>query len=44
LAAVALAGGLFGSWLGARRLVPLALRRVLAVVLVGAGAKLLLSG
>jgi len=44
LAAVALAGGLFGSWLGARRLVPLALRRVLAVVLVVAGAKLLLSG
>ena len=44
LAAVALAGGLCGSWLGARRLPPLALRRVLAVVLVIAGVKLLVSG
>lgn len=41
LTAVALAGGLLGSWLGARRLVPVALRRVLAVVLVIAGVKLL---
>ena len=44
LAAVALAGGLYGSWLGARRLPPLALRRLLAAVLVIAGTKLLLSG
>ena len=44
LAAVALAGGLYGSWLGARRLPPLAIRRVLAVVLAIAGAKLLFSG
>src|SRR5207247_9316545 len=43
LAAVALAGGLYGSWLGARRLPPLAIRRLLAVVLVVAGVKLLLS-
>lgn len=42
LTAIALVGGLFGSWLGAKRLVPLTLRRVLAVVLVIAGAKLLL--
>jgi hypothetical protein len=42
LAALALAGGLYGSWLGARRLVPLALRRLLGVVLLVAGAKLLL--
>jgi uncharacterized protein len=41
LTGVALAGGLFGSWLGAKRLVPLTLRRVLAVVLVIAGVKLL---
>ena len=44
LTAVALAGGLLGSWLGARRLVPVTLRRILAAVLVVAGAKLLLSG
>lgn len=44
LTAVALAGGLLGSWLGARRLVPVALRRILAAVLVVAGGKLLLSG
>lgn len=43
LTAVALAGGLLGSWLGARRLVPVTLRRILAAVLVVAGAKLLLS-
>lgn len=43
LTAVALAGGLFGSWLGAKRLVPIAIRRVLAVVLVIAGVKLVLS-
>jgi hypothetical protein len=42
LTAIALAGGLFGSWLGAKRFVPLTLRRLLAVVLVLAGAKLLL--
>jgi uncharacterized membrane protein YfcA len=44
LAAVALGGGLFGSWLGARRLAPMALRRLLAVVLVIAGVKLVLEG
>lgn len=44
LTAVALAGGLLGSWLGAKRLVPVTLRRILAAVLVVAGAKLLLSG
>lgn len=43
LTAVALAGGLLGSWLGARRLVPVTLRRILAAVLVVAGAKLLAS-
>lgn len=43
LAAVALVGGIYGSWLGARRLLPLTLRRVLAVVLVVAGGKLLLT-
>jgi hypothetical protein len=43
LAAVALCGGLYGSWLGARRLPPLAIRRVLAAVLVIAGTKLLLA-
>jgi uncharacterized protein len=42
LAAAALAGGLYGSWLGARRLPPLAIRRLLAVVLVIAGTKLVL--
>jgi hypothetical protein len=41
LTAIALAGGLFGSWLGAKRFVPLTLRRLLAVVLVLAGAKLI---
>ena len=44
LTAVALGGGLLGSWLGAKRLVPVTLRRVLAAVLVVAGAKLALSG
>ena len=43
LAAVALAGGLYGSWLGARRLPSVAIRRLLAVVLVIAGARLLWS-
>ena len=43
LTAVALVGGLAGSWLGARRLVPIAIRRVLAAVLVVAGGKLLLG-
>src|SRR5947208_1979991 len=43
LAAVALAGGLYGSWLGARRLPPLALRRLLAAVLVIAGVRLTLG-
>lgn len=43
LALVALAGGLYGSWLGARRLSTLMLRRGLALVLLIAGAKLLAS-
>lgn len=43
LTAVALAGGLFGSWLAVRRLSTTALRRLLAVVLVLAGGKLLLG-
>jgi uncharacterized protein len=44
LAAAAAGGGLLGSWLGAYRLQPLALRRVHAVVLVVSGAKLLYEG
>jgi uncharacterized membrane protein YfcA len=40
---VALTGGLVGSWLGAKRLVPIAIRRLLAAVLVVAGGKLLLG-
>jgi len=44
LAAVALVGGLYGSWLGARRLPPLALRRLLAAVLLLAGGRLALGG
>ena len=43
LAPVAVAGGLIGSWLGTTRLPPLALRRVLAGVLIVAGLKLLLT-
>lgn len=39
--AAALVASLAGSWLGARRLAPLALRRSLAVVLLMAGLKLL---
>lgn len=40
-APVAVTGGLVGAWLGATRLPTLVLRRVLAVVLVVAGGKLL---
>lgn len=43
LAAAALAGGLAGSYLGARRLPHEAIKRLLAVVLVIAGLKLLLA-
>jgi uncharacterized membrane protein YfcA len=43
LGATAVAGGLLGSWLGAQRLGPLALRRVHAVVLLVSGAKLILE-
>ncbi len=43
LAAAALAGGVFGSGLGARRLPPVTLRRLLAIVLAIAGVKLLMS-
>jgi uncharacterized membrane protein YfcA len=43
LTGVALTGGLVGSWLGAKRLVPIAIRRLLAAVLVVAGGKLLLG-
>jgi hypothetical protein len=41
LVVAALSGGLFGSWLGAQRLQPLALRRVLALVMVVASTKLI---
>jgi uncharacterized membrane protein YfcA len=41
LAPVALAGGLYGSWLGARRLPSNTLRRLLGLVLLVAAAKLL---
>jgi len=40
---VVLAGGLAGSWLGARRLPAQGIKRLLAVVLVVAGLKLLLT-
>jgi uncharacterized membrane protein YfcA len=43
LAAAVLIGGLTGSWLGSRRLPHLAIKRLLAAVLVVAGAKLVLS-
>ena len=43
LAAAVLAGGFMGSWLGSRRLPHLAIKRLLAAVLVIAGAKLVLS-
>lgn len=42
-AAAAVVGGLLGSWLGARRLSVSVLRRLLAAVLVIAGAKLFVS-
>ena len=41
--AAALVGGLTGSWLGARRLAPRGIKRLLAIVLAIAGAKLLLA-
>jgi hypothetical protein len=41
LVVAALAGGLLGSWLGAQRFQPLALKRVLALVMVIASTKLL---
>jgi uncharacterized membrane protein YfcA len=44
LCVAALAGGTVGSWLGAQHLAPVAMRRVLAVVLVIAGGKLLAGG
>jgi uncharacterized membrane protein YfcA len=40
---VVLVGGLLGSWLGARRLPAQGIKRLLAVVLVIAGLKLLLT-
>lgn len=43
LAGFALAGGTLGAWLGSRRLPPLLIKRFLAVVLLIAGAKLLLG-
>ena len=43
LAVVALAGGLYGSWLGARRFAPVTLLRLLGAVLLLAGVKLLLT-
>src|SRR5207249_1994778 len=39
-----LVAGLYGSWLGARRLPPLALRRLLAAVLLIAGGRLARGG
>ena len=42
-AIAALAGGAIGSWLGSRKLAPQSLRYILAVVLVVASAKLILS-
>lgn len=42
-APAALVGGLIGSELGSRRLAPMTMRRLLAVVLVVAGVKMLLS-
>jgi len=42
-APTALAGGLIGSEFGIRRLAPMTMRRLLAVVLVVAGVKMLLS-
>jgi uncharacterized membrane protein YfcA len=41
LAVAAVAGGGIGAWLGSRRLSPIVVRRVLAVVLVVAGLKML---
>jgi uncharacterized membrane protein YfcA len=38
-----LVGGLIGSELGSRRLAPMTMRRLLAVVLVVAGVKMLLT-
>jgi uncharacterized membrane protein YfcA len=43
LALAAGAGGLAGAWFGSRRLAPLALRRLLALVVVLAAAKMLLG-
>ncbi len=44
LALCAVAGGLVGSWFGARRFRPLALRRTHATILVVSGVKLLFDG
>ncbi len=44
LGAIALMGGLIGSWFGVHRLEPLTLRRVHAVVLIVSGTKLLFEG
>lgn len=41
LVVAALTGGVFGSWLGARRFQPIALKRALALVMVIASTKLL---
>jgi uncharacterized protein len=43
LAGAALVGGALGSWLGSRRLPPVAIKRLLAIVLVIAGVHLLRS-
>ncbi len=43
LAGAVVAGGFLGSWLGSQRLPQLAIKRVLAAVLVIAGAKLVLT-
>ncbi|MEN8161632.1 MAG: sulfite exporter TauE/SafE family protein, partial [Myxococcota bacterium] len=43
LAGAVVVGGLMGSWLGSRWMADVAIRRVLAAVLVVAGARLLLT-
>jgi uncharacterized membrane protein YfcA len=44
LAVVAMSGGVIGSWLGAHRLNPLALRRVHSLVVLSSGVKLIFDG
>jgi uncharacterized membrane protein YfcA len=39
--AVAVTGGILGSWAGSRKMTPVSLRRILGVVLLVAGSKLI---